>query len=156
MIEAYRQTCGHQNKGNHHNHEKQNIIFFRTRFGGRFIIKNKRCQRSQSRMRQVSEKQKNQVSLERQNWWLKQCSVEVTPMQESLVQGILKTGCVSYISTNFLNLYFKHGHSIYFMFSYSIMAATLDLMHWLNLCCPHGQFIDLLFILLLQIFIVIP
>jgi len=65
-------------------------------------------------------------------------------------------GCVSYISMNFLNLYFKHGHSIYFMFSYSIMAATLDLMHWLNLCCPHGQFIDLLFILLLQIFIVIP
>ena len=57
---------------------------------------------------------------------------------------------------DFLNLYFKHGHSIHFMFSYSIMAATLDLMHWLNLCCLYGQFIDLLFILLLQIFIVIP
>ena len=57
---------------------------------------------------------------------------------------------------NFLNLYFIHGCSIYFMFSYSIMAAILDLMQWLNLCCPHGQFIHLLFILLLQIFIGIP
>ena len=76
-----------------------------------------------------------------------------TPTYKSLVTMSTQNWGVFLIYSWILWSYILHMEvPIHFMFLYSITAAILCLMHCLTYTCLHRQFINLLFVLLLQLF----